>query len=494
MTQTSHRYVPTRLGNAVSMLVSGLILPAVAIPRYRADGLDANPSRIPLFDRVGAVSLLPHSGDTVLDKPCLMELDGKLLKSSFPTGVPTDFRGVLPVEIVRALIVGSEATSKAIAALPLGNLDLSEVRFEVANFDQPALLANPVAVEAAPPGVDPELTLAVEAADRVAGALSLLMTRGPVHSVTAQTAEALHSAWADAPQAPDLSGALATACEGDPEQEKALLTGIVELLGNEEPVAVLDAARFVDELTDANLHPDLMAHLTYIREVIRAERNLGRFPDAPGLTSARALLLLLLRPEPGEISTWIDDDRNAGEPAIGLATALAGLRKGHRNLSLEAHGPEKLTDWTQRQMANAANASIGVTLAPLRKDYPLKAKLETTDDGTVMIGFKSYRLQLLERAKAAKPIRQRLLAGEDIPGVLERLASILDWPGVLTTAIATSGGFEVAPRGEGWEVVFKGPVRVTAELDNERALVFLAAESDEAVEQAMGGKGIALVG
>jgi hypothetical protein len=489
MSKTS-RYVSTHVEAALSMFAGGVLAPESTLPIREPHSRPDRPTTLRFLGFDAAVAALPPVlGDSVPESPCLMEVSSKSLATIFPDGVPATFAGVLPIEVVDSVVVGSETARSGIGALPVSNIAVDDLNLRIADLDRSTILGLDSASESIDDGAALARAEAVDSSNRLAGGLSLLVSAGPIAESSARLAEAIHQVWLKGPDGDSMSRAMASVCEGPSDAESAVISAVLALLDDEEPGSVLDASRIASELLERAPHPDALESLEYIRDVVRSERPLVRFPDRPGLTSARSLLLFLLRPDPGEIVSWFEDDHNAGAAALGVATVLSGYRAGYRGLALGERGTEKLRDWMQRQIANTINTVIGAAANPLRKDHPLKAKYESTELGDV-VRFSSYRLKLAERTAERPPsIRRRLLNGEDLPGVLESVAEELGWVDLAITVVQTAAEFEVNLSDDGFVVTFRGPARVNERFDRERALSRIEDLGDSEVSAAVARSG-----
>jgi hypothetical protein len=111
---------------------------------------------------------------------------------------------------------------------------------------------------------------------------------------------------------------------------------------NKEEVLEGIEKRFTETKADQQGKEYILKQFEYIKDVIQARRPFNGF-NPGGSDVIKALLLILVRPEPSRLLSWSRDETGADDPIMVTAGLLAGIISGRKRLPADL-GPAELDD------------------------------------------------------------------------------------------------------------------------------------------------------
>jgi hypothetical protein len=355
--------------NLLEFLSSGLITPVAGVTKYYPDLLELCPGRVPLVRGPLGASLLRLVSD---DDP-----------SSFPVALEINVSGVtrnvpaLTSDGPAELGLGdSEAESWAVGGvIPITSVvrvhfrserDLNEHlarEYENVPFDIVPMVASPHLFEE---GVGDATTAAswlralpeiraseaYQLADRVAGARALALIAAPADPGFVRGVAALFGAKAKPTpkrSAEDVFPRWLTLValrdpEGSPSKgadlNEKLFRACVAVLARTHRTASWRPLEIVGSIEqrvrggklNKKEEAELDRNVEPIRAILRNDRDFRPFKQNSGLDVAKALLMVLLRPEPARLRAWSSADSGASETVELTAAVLAGYLTGYKRL------------------------------------------------------------------------------------------------------------------------------------------------------------------
>lgn len=425
-------FLLTNRFNLLEFLSSDLISPVEGLPKYYTDLLQLAPGRIPLLRAPFHESLI----DAVMEEdetafPVALELGASVLgESDAGAKEPADRlrapTGVVPMSCVSAIHFRSQ-----------GELDEHCAReYENIRSDTPRLVVTPelfvggdIPMSAAAEflGELPRSELSaeqLEEEDRVNGALCGLVT-----SATASVGglKAVGSVLVGKkPQIGELPRWLtAPMIEGGPRDAGAdgqlFEIAFTTFIGQDRSSAwrPLDVLATIEhELVNRGLSKkhtaEIGKNLTPIRAILRNERDFKVFDPASGLSSAKALLLVLLRPDLERLLAWDQSDTGATPLERSAAAVLAGALRGRKRMPLSVRSPGLDRLLAGRTAIRLAARTIEHLNVPT--PAPIDVTELVTDTGEFQLTLRCGGDILVERHRPAPTVAE-CLAIADLNGV-----------------------------------------------------------------------------
>lgn len=316
------RWVLTNRFNLIEILSSRLIAPRESYRQYYVDLLADTPNGVPVFSEPPGPGLRERvTADGENNFAVLLQLGDD---------VPGDVVvGGLPLSCVVAVHFPDAATLRDHQSRPLGNVPAT-----------PPLHASPELFGAA----GAELVPRTEASpvptdwasvDRARGAVAGMTAVARTHGITARSFASFverHAAVVGALTGVTRAGSAA------PDPDDGLALGVLEVLSESDPASDWSPRRLVKSLMSDNAdRPDVARNLEAVRQIVSGERDFSPFRsgDTGGLISAKALLMVLLRPRLDSLLAWDREDTNADDGTLLLSGALAGWMTGVTRLPAE---------------------------------------------------------------------------------------------------------------------------------------------------------------
>jgi hypothetical protein len=353
--------VLTNRWNLLEFLSRRLITPFGSFEKYYDDLLRYEPGAVPIVDTPLSQELVaavcgPDAEETVF--PVFLELGS--VKDRSPQVVETAQVVALHFRSQRDL---DEHAARDFDNVPPGPpLVVSPSLFDGGDGAIPS--------PAASTGDTDELLSELRLLDRFTGAVALAAVEEVGTSNEAQALARLMDggAWGDA-SCPWLA-TISSRVHGTPPPPidspndrlmARLCERLVELDVLGDPVRF--ARALLEELGDGPGAEDLQPGLSRIIDILDGEADFQRFTEK-GLAVVKATLMLLMRPEPGDLVEWTIGDSGA-DPATRLtALFLCGLLHGRRVLStrLRPEGLDAaLAAWEARRVAHQASVACKVS-------------------------------------------------------------------------------------------------------------------------------------
>jgi len=206
--------------------------------------------------------------------------------------------------------------------------------------------------------------------------------------------------------------------------------------------------------------------------ILRNEREFRPFKTGVGSPVIKAMLMVLMRPEPARLLGWSRSESGAEDDVRLTAAVLIGVLHGHKRLSTEYRSPEldQLIAF-----ASATEMCAGLPDAFRPSAEPIDLRISTLPVGTT--GEKRLTLTWNGMAVLGKQSRGGVLADllrtldlKD-PAIARVLAEVcLEhlWTDCIRSVVTTTNrSWSAAPRGEGLEILVQGPVSVRVDVDTE---------------------------
>lgn len=339
-------YVPTTRNNAVGMLSSGLVTPALGLFRkYEADIQSLTPGKL-LLTRTGfRRDWAGREADGPIAPALIrvnLEAEGEALDSGGSTILA--YPGVVPLSRVDAVIFPDDRSEREFRARRYDNFDPRSVELCTA----PELFHDdlPSAEEIRTWGRSLDARLGpserdLRDADLFGGALHLLFAlpgqSGRELAVRGTILDSLLTAPSEAPVPEVVSEALSTPqwLSEQASEDEVLLRATVAALHLLAPAERFGVRRFVSTVRNQLVSGSdiVAANLDRVEAILRGEIPLPRLRVSSGLRSAKALLLLLLRPSAYDLVAWCGETEVSDDPlSVTGAALLCGFLHGGRAL------------------------------------------------------------------------------------------------------------------------------------------------------------------
>lgn len=287
-----------------------------------------------------------------------------VLKVDVPAG--TDGT-VIIWSAAKEIHLASERAKNELLARAFDNFNPAEIPVVVSQTVFPAVRPPPVSASPAPP---PPARLA--GADLLVGAAAAVAAV-PVGTQRTATRDGIASGiLGEAAEAIPVDGLL-EACAPliggtEPDQTALLRSALTRITGG-LPGGPVGARTLITELVgETDSASAVYAPLQGALEVLRQERDLPVFTEGRGIPAVRGLLLFLLRPEPVDTVTWIEEIPEDPMSVV-LAAAIAGLHSGWTRLPVALRGP---VSWRTRLEGVLYRAATG-EISPWDRSSPAPA-------------------------------------------------------------------------------------------------------------------------
>jgi hypothetical protein len=428
--------------NLLEILSSRLLAPRASYSKYYADLLDAAPGRIPLLaEPLPGETLERVQKDSATAFPVALEIDSTRLEDNPVPALlsdgATDQRplkaegavawapaGPIPLSAVSAVLLRSEAELAEHSARRYENVRDVDTLVDSSLFASSSEMRVLDWLESLPTPASPTAD-ELDRADRISGAFALAAVELPADRKTFEAFGALLAGRGEKPRKrrrDDVGLPSWLQWLGDPgrrsgETEARLFAASLASMLNEDRAERWRAPELLDKIRGAVLkgrfaseeRATLEREFDVIGAVLRNERDFPRFRSDSGHAVAKALFLVLMRPEPERLLAWSSEETGA-DPAVRLtAAALAGALRGRKRLQLDFR-PEGLDVLLASQEA-ALVAPAEEALAAVA--FPPPAVEEESTDGRTQLRLVVGESTLVERTlepAAAKPV----LVAEDL--------------------------------------------------------------------------------
>lgn len=353
-----HLYLVTNTMNLNSLLGSRLLTPREAFHKYYTDLLDLAPGWIPLLTEPPTENLIRQAtAEHGADTPVLMELTADVLHGR-PADGPVIYLQAAPLTHLVAIHFRDEKTLREHRSRTYSNVFPHHHLLRVT----PGLFTEkpgPELTIAPPPPAPPTDWITI---DRVRGALGAAVAAADTGHALAVAAAAFGAD--HRPTSTTLPAWLTwNTLTGHPEDppdhdaagaaDRLIFHAAYHVLGERDQTRSWSATEVLDAITTAIAatgptdQPTTIVtkNLRYIRELINVERAFEPFrnPRSPHV-AAKALLMVLLRPDLHSLLDWPADQINADPTTRVVAAILAGRLRGItresvslRNINVDDH-------------------------------------------------------------------------------------------------------------------------------------------------------------
>jgi hypothetical protein len=382
-------WVLTNRYNLLEILSSGLIAPLSAYTKHYADLLDKCGEEIVVLRERPSPALLADVAEEGLNNfPVLLQLEPDAVGESSGPVLAT---GCMPLSAVTHILFPSEEQLRDHAARRYENVP-------DAGTDQRLRSSPSVFLGGAVSAVEVSAYLdarpAIAAADwrgidRVRGAASALVAAAAAGVSPDRTADALAGRAGPVLEA-CLSLAEVSPIDAALDANTRLGLAVVRILGDTDarqawsPRKTLAAISKLVEGGPRDVAAEMKRNLAALRGIVTGDRDFERFrDDARGLTSVKALLLVLLRSELASLLEWPREETNADDATLQLAAALVGRLRG-LTVETQATRHPRLDQHTATwacAVANGAPAPLRVPVT-VRRDAGL---VELLLEGHVLV-------------------------------------------------------------------------------------------------------------
>lgn len=483
--------------NLLEFLSAGYVLPVYGIPKYYADLLELCPGRLPLVRGGVSASIAAEvSKEDPTAFPVALSIEERVAgASSVPafgrdgtvsTGSlddPADAfapAGLIPLRHVRRVHFRTQEELDEHSAREYENVRAGEVELVVSPevFAGPGLEFDDLRrfLVGLPPVSEATVEL-LDDIDRVNGARAMLVALCPARAESVQALGTLIAGKTPSDEViPSwLTAVLVTDRPKSTGAEARLFAAAADVLRKHDRASAwrpLEVLAQVEERLAAPKVPkkeeaEIAKNLRPIGAILRNERDFKPFAPDAGLSAAKALLLVLLRPDPDRLCSWDAAETGADDDVMLAAGALAGLLRGHKKLSLSMRSPTLDRLLAYRAAAAAADV-LPDALRPTSADT-LVVEEEGTDSGGGIIRLSWGDDVVVEKVKRPPSAAERLVEADITdPSVREvalHLCRVQGWTDCVSTTILAPGGrFAVDSESRSVRIVVPGFVDVGYEL------------------------------
>jgi hypothetical protein len=484
-------FVLTNRNNVLEYLSGGLIIPAVGFTKYYEDIGRRSPGRVPIFgSRVFYSKALE---ETVNSFPVAIELDVSQLSSEAVPSLgeneassktPVGLNGisvwapagVIPVSAITGIHFRSERDRSEFKAREYSNTPQLKVplNVELALFDEMEPRVEPIlSWLSSLPAPASDLGLQIKLLDRESGGLALLAhaVAGSSNALTAFGHLLLHGVTPSAgaiahPKrsrrgkkghgrpAPDEKSGLSTwmmsVLTGSESShsdvvEAAVFGASIDILRNANffeawrPLEQLDAieSRVIASLQDDQVRSEAVRSFDAVRSVIRLDRDFRPLNTGKGLEAAKALLMVLLRPDPTKLLNWDRNESGASDQVLAAAFYLCGTLHGHKRLpiSLRFAGVDCVL---ANRVAGALAVSESVWSISPANTVEVKPSYEgvETENLTLYVNNVSVLSKPRPAMSSAERLKQFDPTRSESAALLIEIASLLGWIDCLESVVA----------------------------------------------------------
>ena len=501
----------TNRHNLLEFLSSGMIVPQGAIPKYYGDLLALMPGRIPLLRGPVDQSLVDVvTSEDATAYPVLLELDpdtidlssaagltGRALKSlrdhNAQSWAPS---GAIPLTAVRQTHFRSQKELDEHVAREYENVpDLIAPTVTPDLFGEGAVQLDELTglLKTAGPQ-DGGLVASLDRADRISGARVGAIAAAPANvAILREVMQLVARRAEESPGAPFrkllrlfarpagrpssqpvlpgyFSAALADRRPENPGPDGMLFAAAVNVLSGMDrtsswrPIEVVQGVESTLEEMNPSAEDaaEFRQSLKAIRGILNNERDFKPFSDK-GLISAKALLMVLLRPDVDRLLDWPSDESGADDTVQIAACALAGLLRGRKRMPLTLR-PDGLDAYlTSLIVWDLADDG----LSDVRIEDSGEATVDE-DDNSVWISVGGTEIV---RREKPPPALAEVFAGADFGESAVREAAIgicreLEWPDCFSLVVrGTDFAVKGIDQSDDPRIVFPGTAQVSKELD-----------------------------
>lgn len=485
-------YFLTNRMNLNTILGSRLIAPREAYLKHYADLLDLTPRWVPLLTAAPAKEHLDIvTRERGSGSPVLVELSGDVVKAA--RRVSDDgvvYLHAATMADARAIHFPDERSLREHRARIYSNVHPHEDLVRVT----PALFSGDgVEVEIVSPGGTPSPDW--RRVDRIRGAANAVVNYA-ISSGRLALAAALLGETVDDPGV-ELPGWLTwtelddhehAQREGAPRSPDAVTFAAAysvladfDIAGSWSPGAVLNAV--VERVEDVSLSDDdralVMRNLQRVRQLVDAEVEFEPFRStASALMSAKALILVLLRPDLGDLLAWSCSATGADEVTELVAAVFAGRLRGVAREAVELRSiqfDDATASWAV-QVADDPKAvrpridlvwdgpQVTVASGAAPEDASPSAPVEVAVASSLVSAYS----ELGSRSRAAARLR---------------VARRMGWP--VTTVVKVPAGSDVALEGSAINVVGVDAVKLSDSISEQDFLALAATVASDRVDEAL---------
>jgi hypothetical protein len=201
---------------------------------------------------------------------------------------------------------------------------------------------------------------------------------------------------------------------------------------------------------------ELLKNLEPIRGILRNERDFRPLNTGKGLLVAKALLLVLLRPEPQRLLSWARQASGASDEMMLTAAVLSGLRSGHKRLPMSLRN-EGLDTFLAERAAGLLSPTEGAWTPPPHAEQDLSVAEVARENGDASLALMWRGLPLLSRTKPPPTLAETMLSmklGDPSKNDLAlRIVRALDWADCVRTLVNLPAGEYSLKRGKGSTLV-----------------------------------------
>jgi len=331
--ENKNLFFVTNTRNLLSILGSGMIVPAQHQFRYKTDSRESLDGVIPLW-RGGPPSGQDIDSDSNL---AIIEFSEKQVFDQLAKGIIAQqqnvvaYHGPIPVNLISAIRLQNEdAINDFLIRAPEDVIADKDLFSEI----KPSQLVEPIPL----PSIDSleELSTTLNVMDRFGGALKALDyiegRDAPVFDYAHLLTEVCVSRFGLS--GPGKADSQAT------DEDLRIVEILLEYLSDARPEDRLDLdglQRRFEETTGDSLTEDTMKWLQFSRKVIEAEREVPVLSDSGDIIK-RGALLFFLRPDLDRLKASVDSSIAPGPSVLTVAAFLAGFYTGYARMGPELKG------------------------------------------------------------------------------------------------------------------------------------------------------------
>jgi hypothetical protein len=487
-------FVLTNRNNILDFLSGGMITPAAGISKYYVDVSATAAGRVPVFG-----SRVPYSQsleETPSSFPVAIELDLAKLSATpipsfsegeVPSNTPVGIAGILawapagviPTSAALAIHFRSDVEKSEYQAREFANIPNIPVRLSVDRelFSNEDHFVNTILRWLRSlPDPQPQMGAQLRTLDREAGALALVAhvirgtaehlgdfgqlitadlnaspgaNRGSKRPKRQKRAVATTSAvskhglpiWLTA----QLSGKEIPTAE---TTEAIVFGAAAEVFQNVDvreawrPLEQLDAiedsalAKLLNDEAKAEVNRNIEA----VRAVVRLDRDFRPLNTGKGLESAKAMLMVLLRPEPTNLLAWDRAESGASDDVLAGAAYLSGMLNGHKRLPVSLRF-ENLDLLLAERTAGRLALPETLWSGPAKRDVQVRGSSEASEGGDLTLYVND--IAILTKGRPPSSLAERLLrldaSKPETEALLIDVASSLDWSHCLESVVQFTG-------------------------------------------------------
>jgi hypothetical protein len=502
----------TNSTNIYEIVPTGLLSARAGLQRYEPDLLELGPGRVPLFTReIPACAISAMAGGLSADFPVALEFAPDLFGGKYP-GI--DLRSGKKGTYTSAQAVNQPTCMAVPLVVPVSVATACHVRTE---SDRDELLARldffpNVRSEAISCIVSEELfsgtgdAVGLDLADwlrslrtvsrpsavefdresRLLGALAMMLRAIPGSASWVALFTDLTSG-ARVPvsrrrksPAPWLHGLLTSITGEDPfygsgsDPDEALFSATLGVLRDVDPHSGFRSVELIQEIfalarnrvSRAEDQRRLDASEERFLAILNNEQEL-RFPSAPGLPVARALILFLLRRTPEQVLTWFDDNPGASLGSLVTAAMFSGALHGWTELDVGTRGElereQYLAAWSASRLGKysrivATPPQPGPLEVDVRAGEEAEREVRLLSRGRVVwSSTMDHRTRLLESRLDEEPMRS----------VAMTLARRMGWDCIRSEVALPAGKHRLEVRKGRTKLIVEGELSVEFLLDEQ---------------------------